>query len=198
GWTLAPIDMGTPQEASPAYWAPFVVVGEGGFAPLAQATGCGQSRFRRVWVDRKFGVGADFPLLPRETCRQSISQMILPRCLLLALTYRLCVCQRSTAFRSVSSNNGIGAFLPAFDPSETFILPSCGWGTRHRRPRPQCRLISSSRDLADLDGLFQYLSQPPQGRHRHIGGVPRPTAIGIRAGRTASVVASTLCHAPLR
>ncbi len=26
----------------------------------------------------------------------------------------------------------------------------------------------------------------------------RPTAIGISAGRTASVVASTLCHAPLR
>ena len=27
---LALIDKGTPQEAHPAYWAPFVVVGEGG------------------------------------------------------------------------------------------------------------------------------------------------------------------------
>ncbi len=27
---LALIDKGTPREAQPAYWAPFVVVGEGG------------------------------------------------------------------------------------------------------------------------------------------------------------------------
>ena len=51
--------------------------------------------------------------------------------------------------------------------------------------------------LADLDGLFQYLSQPPQGRHRHIGGVPTDRDWD-QAGRTASVVASTLCHVPLR
>ena len=42
----------------------------------------------------------------------------------------------------------------------------------HPEKMPRRRLISSSRDLADLDGLFPYLSQPPQGRHRHIGGVP--------------------------
>ena len=50
-------------------------------------------------------------------------------------------------------------------------LPAPKLGLTRRRCRRR-RSISSSRDLADLDGLFPYLSQPPQGRHRHIGGVP--------------------------
>ena len=63
--------------------------------------------------------------------------------------------------------------------------------------RPEYEVISSSRDLADFDDLFPYPSNPPEGRHRDIGSVPTDRD-GIRAGRTASVVASTLCQAPLR
>jgi hypothetical protein len=36
---LALIDTGTPQEAHPAFWAPFVVVGEGGVTAPHSATG---------------------------------------------------------------------------------------------------------------------------------------------------------------
>ena len=52
------------------------------------------------------------------------------------------------------------------------LSPELARKSREQLSRPQWRLISSSRDLADLDGLFQYLSQPPQGRHRDIGRVP--------------------------
>ena len=33
-------------------------------------------------------------------------------------------------------------------------------------------MIFSSRDLADLDGLFLQLSRLPQRHHRHVGGIP--------------------------
>ena len=35
---LALIDKGTPQEAHPAFWAPFIVVGEGGVAAPPRST----------------------------------------------------------------------------------------------------------------------------------------------------------------
>src|SRR5512144_1745771 len=53
-------------------------------------------------------------------------------------------------------------------------------------------LISSSRDRADLDGLYPQLSRPPQGRHRHVGGVPtdrdRDQGGTHRLGRRIDVV----------